>query len=123
MKRVALLIGIVLVVVIGFVFLGGSRSAEGPAQGGVTAAAGKAGAKGGGGPKGPQPVPVLAASVMQHDMKQDLGVTGTLKTDEDVQIGSRIAGKVVRVTVKEGDHVQRGQVLVQLDDREINAQI
>ena len=56
-------------------------------------------------------------------MRQILEVSGDLKTDEDVRIGSRIAGRVARVNAKEGDRVTRGQVLVQLDDRELRAQI
>jgi multidrug efflux pump subunit AcrA (membrane-fusion protein) len=123
MKRAVALIGMVGVLVLAFLILGKSRSAEGPAQGGsVTSAAGGGPSKGGG-PKGPQPVPVIATSVVKTNMRQVLEVTGSLKTDDDVQIGSRIAGKAVRVTAKEGDHVRRGQVLVQLDDRELRAEI
>src|SRR5205823_1057704 len=70
-----------------------------------------------------QSVPVLAALVTSRDMRQTLDVTGSLKTDEDVQIGTRIAGKVAEVTVKEGDWVQRGHVLVRLDERELRAQL
>lgn len=68
-------------------------------------------------------LPVVAATVGRQSMRQMLDVSGSLKTDDDVQIGSRLAGKVVQVTVKEGDRVTRGQVLVRLDDREPRAQL
>ncbi len=121
MKRLAAALGIVAALVGGFLLLGNSRSAEGPAQaGGLTSAAAPVKTEA---PKGPPPIPVVAAVVSPREMRQVLEVTGSLRTDDDVQVGTRIAGKVVRVTVKEGDRVRRGQVLVQLDDRELRAQI
>jgi multidrug efflux pump subunit AcrA (membrane-fusion protein) len=92
---------------------------EGPAQGGAAAAAQEKGRTSG----GPQAIPVRAAAALVRDMHQTLEVAGSLRTDEDVQIGTRIPGKVSEVTVKEGDRVTRGQVLVRLDDRELRAQI
>jgi multidrug efflux pump subunit AcrA (membrane-fusion protein) len=88
--------------------------------------AGGSGGGSGGGQKGPgnnTGLPVVPAAVRQKDMLQVLQVTGTLRTDQDVRVGSRIAGKVVRVDVKEGDRVRPGQLLVTLDDSEINAQL
>jgi HlyD family secretion protein len=123
MKRIAAFIGMLVVLAGGFILLGNARNAEGPAQAGGVTSAGGGGKGSGGGPKGPQAVPVLATVVGTRAMRQTLEVTGSLKTDDDVQIGSRIAGKVVRVTAKEGDRVGQGQVLVQLDDRELRAQI
>lgn len=120
MKRFAVVAAILASFVVGFQVLGNPRKAAGPPGAGVTSAAnpGKDAA-----PKGPPPVPILVDVVAQRPMKQTLEVTGTLKTDEDVQIGSRIAGRAVRVTVKEGDRVSQGQELVRLDDRELRAQI
>jgi len=122
MKRIAIIIGMVVVFGAGFKLLGNTRSAEGPAKGGSITAA-QAPGKGGGTPKGPQAVPITAAAAISRDMQQVLEVTGSLKTDDEVQIGTRIAGKVVEVTAKEGTRVTRGQVLVRLDDRELRAQI
>ncbi|MGV3721516.1 MAG: efflux RND transporter periplasmic adaptor subunit [Actinomycetota bacterium] len=121
MKRIAVLIAMVVVFAVGGVTLTRQNAGEGPAQGGgatPAAAQGQSGA-----PKGPQPVPVTAAAALSRDMRQILEVTGSLKTDQDVQIGARLAGKVALVTVKEADRVTRGQVLVRLDDRELRAQI
>lgn len=123
-KRIVILLCFVALVVVGFVILGGSRKAEGPPQGGITGASAPAGpGAGGAGPKAAPALPVLAAVAGRRTMEQELEVTGSLKTDDDVQIGTRLAGKIVRVTVREGDRVTRGQVLVQLDDRELRAQI
>ncbi|HEU4754140.1 MAG TPA: efflux RND transporter periplasmic adaptor subunit [Armatimonadota bacterium] len=122
MKRIAVIVALLVVLVAAFFLLGNSRSAEGPSQAaGVTAGGAKAAKEAA--PKGPPATPVAAALVSTRTLQQVLEVNGSLKTDDDVQIGSRIAGKVIRVNAKEGDRVQRGQVLVQLDPRELMAQI
>lgn len=109
---------------VGFVLMKGTK-AEGPAQhtGSVMNASGAKPGGGGEAPKGPQALPVEAASAIQREMRQILEVTGSLRTDEDVEIGSRIEGKVVAVNAKEGDRVAAGTVLVRLDDRELRAQL
>jgi len=111
----------VVVFVAGGAILTRQNSGEGPAQGGGATPA--AAQSPGTAPKGPQPVPITAAAALTRDMHQILDVTGSLKTDQDVQIGTRLAGKVAEVTVKESDRVTRGQVLVRLDDRELRVQI
>lgn len=67
-------------------------------------------------------IPVEVVTVRRGTMVRTLSVTGSLRSDEDVQISSKLIGKVVGVFAKEGDRVRRGQLLVQLDDREILAQ-
>ena len=106
---------------LGALLLRGPKPGAGPGHtGAVTSAATPTPASA---PKGPQPIPVRAAVATQRGMTQTLDVTGTLRTDEDVQIGARREGKVVQVTVKEGDRVRRGQLLVRLDDRELRAEL
>lgn len=39
-----------------------------------------------------------------------------------IRVGSRIAGQILRMPVRTGDVVRAGQLLVQLDDRELQAQ-
>src|SRR5688500_18477196 len=68
-------------------------------------------------------LPVLPTAVIRRDVRQILDVTGSLRTDDDVQVGSRIEGRAVAVLAKEGDRVRRGQVLVRLDDRELRGDI
>jgi HlyD family secretion protein len=56
-------------------------------------------------------------------LQQTLQVTGNLRSNQDINLGSKISGRVARVLVKEGDHVKRGQVVVQLDDKDLRAQV
>src|SRR5687768_10809859 len=118
MKRIVLVLSMTAVAAVGFFLLGSSKSAEGPAQ-----STGKAGAASPASAPSPQAVPVIAARVVRRDIRQSLDVSGSLKTDEDVQIGSRIAGRVAQVYAKEADRVRSGQVLVRLDDRELRAEL
>lgn len=49
-----------------------------------------------------------------------LGVSGRIEGD-DAAVSAKLAGRIREITVREGDHVQAGQVLVVLDDAQIRA--
>ncbi len=120
MKNAVIIIGVLIAAFAGYKLFGSPKSAEGPAQGGSMAAAAP-----GAPAAAPAAValPVLPSTVIRRDVRQVLDVTGSLRTDDDVQVGSRIEGRAVAVLAKEGDRVRQGQVLVKLDDREIKADI
>ncbi|MBI3946314.1 MAG: efflux RND transporter periplasmic adaptor subunit [Armatimonadetes bacterium] len=67
-------------------------------------------------------VPVEVAVARQGEMLHALEVTGTLKSDHDVHITSKVPGKVAAVAVKEGDRVRAGQLLVTLEETDLRAQ-
>ena len=120
MKRFAAFAGIIGVLIAAFVVLGNSKRVEGPAQSGGSVV----GSAGGEAKKKPsQAVPVVAVSVVRRDIRQILEASGSLRTDNDIEIGSRIEGRVREVRVKEGDRVRRGFAMVFLDDREARAQL
>ena len=56
-------------------------------------------------------------------LRKEIRVTGTLKSDEVVTLSTKATGLVRRVAVKEGDRVRAGQLLVQIDDGELQAQL
>jgi len=109
MKRTFGIVGIVICLIVAWRVLGNSGRASPAAP---TPGAGGASA-----------IPVEADLVTQRDMRQRLEVSGTLQTDQDVRIGSRISGKVARVLVKVGDRVQPNQLLVELSDIEVGIQL
>jgi membrane fusion protein, multidrug efflux system len=57
-----------------------------------------------------------------------IGLRGFISTDDAyidgdrVSISSKILGRIIRLTVNEGDNVQQGQILVYLDDTDLRAQ-
>jgi RND family efflux transporter MFP subunit len=68
-------------------------------------------------------VPVTTAGVVTANLESVLQVTGNVVPDHKAALASKIPGKVIAVTVAEGDPVARGQVVVRLDDSDIRAQV
>jgi multidrug resistance efflux pump len=66
----------------------------------------------------------LATLGMRSWFKRDntLTASGTLEA-RDVNVGSKVGGRVSRVNVLEGDHVQPGQVILSFEDSELNARL
>jgi membrane fusion protein (multidrug efflux system) len=48
--------------------------------------------------------------------------TATLEAEADAEVIAKVGGEVRRIFVEEGDHVHAGQVLAQLDDRQLRLQ-
>lgn len=49
--------------------------------------------------------------------------TGTVRAELEATVGTKVSGRVLRVLVREGDLVRRGQPVVQLDARDFDAAI
>lgn len=68
-------------------------------------------------------VAVQAAPAAIETIKDTFEVTGSVTTADDAQVGAKIGGKIVAVYVQDGDQVQAGQTLAQLDDSQQRAQL
>jgi multidrug efflux system membrane fusion protein len=75
----------------------------------------------GGSDGGPPAVPVTTAIVMQKAMPIEIQVIGSVEPYSSVAIRSQITGQLIAVNFREGDIVQRGQVLFELDRRPLEA--
>ncbi len=64
-----------------------------------------------------------AVTVGRGDIVEAVSATGTISAVNSVDISSRVTGLISELRVKENDIVQKGQVLVVLDDTTIKAQI
>ncbi len=64
---------------------------------------------------------VRTATVEHGDLKETVSATGSLSAADNVDISSKITGRIVEVPVNENDHVSAGQVLVRLDDTALRA--
>ncbi len=62
----------------------------------------------------------IAAYVWATSRPQPLVASGTVEA-RDIRVGSKVGGRIEQVLVREGDHVEAGQVLVTFDDRELKA--
>lgn len=76
----------------------------------------------GGSGRRPQVVPVAAEEVRPRDLTRNVTVTGPVEPLRSVSVNALAAGTVTRVLVEEGARVRAGQLLAELDAREMTAQ-
>lgn len=70
-----------------------------------------------------QATPVDGLVIKPSLLKEELEITGTLAANQQVDIVSELTRKIVRVNVKEGAYVQQGQLLFELDNADLQAQL
>jgi membrane fusion protein, multidrug efflux system len=71
----------------------------------------------------PQPVPVIATTVQEHDVPIVLSGLGTVTALNTAAVRSQITGLLVSVDFKEGQLVKKGDLLAQIDPRSFQAQL
>jgi RND family efflux transporter MFP subunit len=64
-----------------------------------------------------------AVRVQRGRIERSLPLSGTLRPFDQTILKTRIAGELVSMPVREGEAVRRGQVLAQMDDREVKARV
>ena len=69
------------------------------------------------------PKPERLAVVDRGDVEIKVVETGTIEPLKKVEIKSKVAGRLARLLVDEGDRVIAGQVLAEIDPTEINSQV
>lgn len=69
------------------------------------------------------PVPVSVATVTIRDVPQILTAVGRGTAFETVTVKSRVDGQVIEVPFAEGQHVQRGDLLIRLDPADFEARL
>ncbi len=68
------------------------------------------------------PVPVRFATVVRSTIRSVVSTNGKVEPLQSFEAHAPIGTTVKKLLVKEGDHVKRGQLLVQLDDAEARSQ-
>ena len=61
------------------------------------------------------PVPVTVEPVRREDFVVQIQAIGTVTPMNSVTVRSRVAGELARVLVREGEHVEQGQLLAEID--------
>src|SRR5215510_6447525 len=68
-------------------------------------------------------VAVQAGHVVRQDLTQTVSANGEIKPKKYVNVSSNMMGRIVRLPVKEGDHVRDGSLLVQLESIQTEADV
>jgi HlyD family secretion protein len=65
--------------------------------------------------KGDKATAVDVTPVKRAKIVQKVNGTGKIQPNTEINISADVSAKITRLTVKEGDHVEKGQLLVELD--------
>jgi len=68
-------------------------------------------------------IPIRTALVEKGEVNSFLKVTGVVEANETVRVTSEIMGQAKEVKVKNGEEVNRGDILIALDDEQIKIQV
>jgi membrane fusion protein, multidrug efflux system len=68
-------------------------------------------------------LPVEAIVVKPGKLDNKLIVTGSIIANESLELKSEVSGKITGIFFQEGKRVQKGELLVQINDEEIRAQL
>ena len=74
-------------------------------------------------PKAPPPVEVTTSAAKKGTVTRVVTAAGHLQARVTVKVSSNVTGDLLSLSVKEGDHVNRGQVLGQIDKRFYETQV
>ena len=59
---------------------------------------------------------VETESLTNHKIEASILASGQLKHEQEVKLSAEVIGKVTKLFVKEGDKVEKGQLVLQIDD-------
>ncbi|MBL8518883.1 MAG: efflux RND transporter periplasmic adaptor subunit [Betaproteobacteria bacterium] len=112
MNRVSLavVVSTLVAVSLGAGYWFGRSQSKAPSQTG--APANQTQAKPGGPPPG---IAVEATKVASIQLPQSISAVGTLRSEEAVVLRPEVPGRIAEITFKEGQRVEKGQVLIKLD--------
>ena len=85
--------------------------------------AGADSAGGGTAPQGPPPATVIVAPVVMEAVQEKRQVIGTLQAVNRAEVAAQEPGAVVEVNVDVGDVIEKGAVILSLDDRRLKASL
>jgi RND family efflux transporter MFP subunit len=74
-------------------------------------------------PKGPPPREVKVTPAAERTMARTVAATGTLAADEQVVLGTKVAGRLAEVAVDLGTRVKRGDVIGRLDPSDFKLRV
>src|SRR5438552_3913918 len=73
--------------------------------------------------RGNKATEVRIEPVAKRDLVASVTASGQVRPQTKVDISSDVSGKIIRLAVKEGQMVSRGQFLLQIDPQQADAQV
>ncbi|TDB60057.1 efflux RND transporter periplasmic adaptor subunit [Arundinibacter roseus] len=113
MRPILILVGIILSLVIGKIYFFPSSSSKKNSEKSAPAAGKSSG--------GAVPVEVYVAKPEKID--NILYASGTVVPNEEVELKAEIAGRLVKLNIKEGAVVAKGQLIAKINDKDLQAQL
>src|SRR5206468_570342 len=74
-------------------------------------------------PAGPPPREVKVAAAAERTVARTVAATGTLAADDQVVLGTKVAGRLAEITVDLGTRVKKGQVIGRLDQSDFKFRV
>lgn len=68
-------------------------------------------------------IPVTAHIVISETLSNKVYTTGTILANEEVELRSEISGKIISILFKEGSYVNKGDLLVKINDADLKAEL
>jgi membrane fusion protein (multidrug efflux system) len=68
-------------------------------------------------------VSVKAHIISQETLSNSVFTTGTILANEEVELRSEISGKIIKILFKEGSYVNKGDLLIKINDADLQAQL
>src|SRR5215467_3633355 len=69
------------------------------------------------------PVEVRLAEVTEGHISHTIEAPGKVEADDEVKISAQVMGRIEKLPVKEGDRISKGQLVVQLDQVQYQADV
>ncbi|MBG3131299.1 MdtA/MuxA family multidrug efflux RND transporter periplasmic adaptor subunit [Proteus mirabilis] len=121
-KRVSLLIALIVVIAGGYAYWQfNAANTASPENKGTQATSSQN--RGTAGSRRPPLPPVQVATSTQEDVPQFLSALGTVKATNSVTVTSRVEGQLMALHFTEGQHVQKGDLLAEIDSRPFEVQL
>lgn len=68
-------------------------------------------------------IPVKVNIITSASLIDKINASGTIIANEEVELRSEISGKITKIYFKEGSHVNKGDILLKINDSELQAQL
>lgn len=121
-KRVSLIIALIVVIAGGYAYWQFNAAKTTPPENKETQATNSQN-RGTSGSRRPPLPPVQVATSTQEDVPQFLSALGTVKATNSVTVTSRVEGQLMALHFTEGQHVQKGDLLAEIDSRPFEVQL